>query len=87
MYWMWSMHPKLRRGSPKNSYYINKRSRSPELCQECSDLIYYSIKQREVSIRSQTAMQEMQDPLLFLRLSFENKGCNEILWDVPTHSC
>ncbi|WP_455277921.1 nitrous oxide-stimulated promoter family protein [[Eubacterium] cellulosolvens] len=32
---------------PQRGTYLNYRSNSPKLCQECSDLLDYSIKQRE----------------------------------------
>ncbi|WP_455368527.1 nitrous oxide-stimulated promoter family protein [[Eubacterium] cellulosolvens] len=31
----------------KNSQYLNYESKNPKLCNECSDLLNYSIKQRE----------------------------------------
>ncbi len=33
--------------SPQNSDYLNYESNSPKLCQDCSDLLDYSIKKRE----------------------------------------
>ncbi|MFC1506065.1 nitrous oxide-stimulated promoter family protein [Thermoproteota archaeon] len=32
---------------PKNNPYLNYESKGPKLCQECSDLLDYSINQRE----------------------------------------